>query len=142
MEPGQTAPAFAFQTDDGRTVSRDEFGGKLLVINFWATWCAGCVREMPSLSRFAAEMRSEGIVVAAVSIDRNEQAYRRFLQQLRPSFRTSRDPEGDISASFGTFRIPETYVIDRSGRVRQKYIAERDWKDPIIISEIRSFLSQ
>ena len=138
--PGHKAPQFAFQTDDGRNISRDDFGGKLLVLNFWATWCQGCVEEMPSLDSFAAEMRNEGVVVATVSVDRNEQAYRRFVQQLRPRFLTMRDPESELAASFGTFRFPETYVIDRSGRVRQKYVSYRNWTDGAIVSEVRKLL--
>jgi len=137
---GDRAPGFSFKTDDGRQIGRDDFGGRLLVLNFWASWCATCVLEMPSLNQFAAEMRDQGIVVVAVSVDRNEQSYNRFLQRLRPRFSTYRDPTSDISASFGTFMIPETYVIDRSGHVRQKYISDRNWEDPVMINEVRSHL--
>jgi cytochrome c biogenesis protein CcmG/thiol:disulfide interchange protein DsbE len=142
VEPGRKAPKFSFKTDDGHTVSRNEFGGKLLVLNFWASWCAPCIEEMPTLKRFAADGRSAGIVVAAVSIDRSEESYRRFIENLRPTFFTFRDPASEISYKFGTFQIPETYVIDRSGRVRQKYISYQNWADPTIIKEIRGFLQE
>jgi cytochrome c biogenesis protein CcmG, thiol:disulfide interchange protein DsbE len=142
VEPGQKAPNFAFKTDDGREFSRSEFGGRLLVLNFWASWCVPCVEEMPSLNRLATELRDDGVVVAGVSVDLNEEAYRRFVQRWRPNFSTLRDPASGISYSFGTFMIPETYVIDRSGRVRQKYISNRNWVDPAIVKEIRGFLSE
>jgi cytochrome c biogenesis protein CcmG/thiol:disulfide interchange protein DsbE len=142
IEPGQRAPKFSFQTDDGHIISRNDFGGKLLVLNFWASWCVPCVEEMPTLKRFASDMRGEGIVVAAVSIDRNQESYRRFIRNLRPTFLTVRDPASEIAYSFGTFKIPETYVIDRSGRVRQKYVSYKNWVDPSIANEIRSFLTE
>jgi len=85
-------------------------------------------------------MQGQGVVVLAVSVDKNEQAYKRFLQQVRPAFLTTRDPDADIPAEFGSFKWPETYVIDQSGRVRQKYVSNRNWTDPAIMNEIRSYL--
>jgi cytochrome c biogenesis protein CcmG, thiol:disulfide interchange protein DsbE len=140
VEAGDKAPNFRVTTETGKTISRDDFGGKVLVLNFWATWCPPCVEETPSLSEFARRAEKEGIVVLAVSIDKSEQAYRRFLQQVRPGFLTARDPEAEIPARFGTFKWPETYVIDRDGRVRQKYISNRNWTDPAIMNEIRSVM--
>lgn len=135
VEAGQCAPPFSLTMDSGATIEPRSFGGKLLVLNFWASWCAPCVREMPSLNRLAQAMRGQGVVVAAVSIDRHAQPYLRYLEQLRPSFLTTRDEEARVSASFGTFAWPETYVIDESGRVRRKYVAERDWMDPRILAD-------
>jgi cytochrome c biogenesis protein CcmG, thiol:disulfide interchange protein DsbE len=138
VEAGDKAPNFRVTTENGKTITRDDFGGKLLVLNFWATWCPPCVEETPSLSEFARQAEKEGVVVLAVSVDKSEQAYRRFLQQVRPGFLTARDPEAEIPARFGSFKWPETYVIDRAGRVRQKYISNRNWTDPAIMNEIRS----
>ena len=137
---GERAPNFSLRTEDGHKLRSDSFDGKLLVINFWATWCQPCVAEMPSLKEFASEMAREGVVVVAVSIDSNEQAYRMFLNQLQPRFLTSRDPEGALASDFGTFKVPETYVIDRTGRVLQKYISSQDWMNPFIRKEMRQFL--
>jgi cytochrome c biogenesis protein CcmG/thiol:disulfide interchange protein DsbE len=140
IEVGDKAPSFSFQTDDGQTINPAAPDGRLLILNFWASWCPPCIEEMPSLNRLASDLRKDGVVVAAVSIDHNAAAYTRFVQQMRPGFATYRDPEGDLAASFGTFRVPETYVIDASGRVLQKYISNRNWIAPEIVSEIRSFL--
>lgn len=140
IEPGDTAPRFSFRADDGQTISSTAFGGRLLILNFWASWCAPCIDEMPSLDALAKELGKDGVVVAAVSIDTNERAYSQFVQRLHPRFHIMRDPGGDIAASFGTFRIPETYVIDVSGRVLQKYISNRNWMDPAIVSGIRTLL--
>jgi len=140
VEQGDKAPSFAVVTEKGQKITAADFGGKLLVLNFWATWCPPCVEETPSLSEFARSVQKDGIVVVAVSVDKNEAAYRKFLQQVQPGFQTARDPEADVPARFGTFKWPETYVIDRNGMVRQKYISNRNWMDPAVMSEIRSFL--
>jgi cytochrome c biogenesis protein CcmG, thiol:disulfide interchange protein DsbE len=140
VEQGDKAPGFAVTTENGNKITPSDFGGKLLVLNFWATWCPPCVEETPSLSEFAKIYGKDGIVVVAVSVDKSDAAYRRFLAQVRPGFQTARDPDADVPARFGTFKWPETYVIDQSGRVRQKYISNRNWMDPAVVNEIRSFL--
>jgi peroxiredoxin len=137
---GDSAPKFAVTTENGQQISRSEFGGKLLVVNFWATWCPPCIEEMPSLNQFASTMSKDGVVVLGISIDRNEKAYRDFLQRNQLSFLVARDPEENISSSYGTFKWPETYVINRDGRVVQKYIGPRDWGDPQIVNSIRALL--
>ncbi|MDZ4802575.1 MAG: TlpA disulfide reductase family protein [Bryobacteraceae bacterium] len=140
VEPGERAPSFTVTTESGQRISTTDFGGKLLVVNFWATWCPPCVEEMPSLNQFAQKMAPNGVVVLGVSIDRNEKAYRAFLQQNRPSFQVARDPKEDISSSYGSFKWPETYVINREGKVVQKYIGPRNWNDPEIVNSMRSLL--
>jgi cytochrome c biogenesis protein CcmG/thiol:disulfide interchange protein DsbE len=136
---GEQAPAFSIQTDDGRTVSRDDPGRKLLIVNFWATWCPPCIAEMPSLNALARELKDRGVVVVGVSIDEQEEPYRRFIEKMQPQFLTSRDAQGDLAGEFGTLKIPETYIIGPDGRVLEKYIDARDWMDPALRAEIRRF---
>ena len=138
---GDTAPEFTITTDSGRTISRSEFGGKLLVLNFWATWCPPCIEEMPSLDQFQKAFASSGVVVLGVSVDRNPQAYRAFVQKTKVAFLTARDPEARISAEYGTFKYPETYVIDRSGKVVQKIIGPTNWTDDKMVNQIKALLS-
>lgn len=137
---GDRAPSFEVTTDSGKRLSTADFGGKVLVLNFWATWCPPCVDEMPSLQAMAQQLAPRGVVVLGVSVDKNQAAYQRFLQQAKISFPTARDPQSDISAEYGTFKYPETYVIDSSGRVRQKHIGPRDWLDPELVKSIESLL--
>ncbi len=134
------APDFKITTDSGRTLSRSDFGGKLLVLNFWATWCPPCIEELPSLNEFQRRLAPSGVVVLGLSVDRNEAAYRAFLKRAGIAFETARDPDGSIGAGYGTFKYPETYVIDARGRVVQKHIGPRDWMDPELLASIQALL--
>ena len=136
---GGRAPSFHLKTDQGRVVSPEDFGGKVLVLNFWASWCAPCVREIPSLNEFQRQFRDQGVVVVAVSIDKNETKYRNFLNRFRVSFETARDPSADISDSYGTFQIPETYII-KDGKVMRKLISEQNWVSDDSIQFIKGLL--
>lgn len=141
IEVGDKAPDFSITADDGRVLSRSNFGGRLLVLNFWATWCSPCIQEMPSLDQFHKTFAGSGVVVLGISVDRSEQAYRAFLRQTRVTFLTARDPEARISADYGTFKFPETYVIDGSGQVVQKVIGATDWTDGRMVNQIKALLT-
>jgi len=136
---GDQAPAFRITTDSGRTLSVPDFGGKLLVLNFWASWCPPCVEETPSLSRFANEYASRGVVVLAVSVDHDPAAYRAFLDKYKPAFLTAR--EVSLHEQYGTFMYPETYVIDAKGKVVLKIPEGADWTDAKLTQAIDSLLA-
>ena len=140
IQKGDTAPKFSVTTDQGRPVSRSDFGGKLLVLNFWATWCPPCIEELPSLDRFTRTFADKGVTVLAVSVDQNEKRYRELLDRVKPGFLTVRDPEAHIPASYGTFMYPETYIIDTNGKVLYKEVAGRDWMDPAFVNFFQSLL--
>ena len=135
---GDSAPEFTIKADNGRTVSLPNFGGKLLVLNFWATWCPPCVQETPSLSQFAAAYAGKGVVVLGVSVDRDEKTYRAFLQKFSPVFLTAR--ESKLHEEYGTFMYPETYIIDAKGKVIRKLAEPADWMDPKMTRLIDSLL--
>jgi cytochrome c biogenesis protein CcmG/thiol:disulfide interchange protein DsbE len=135
---GDSAPEFTITTDSGRTVSIPSFGGKVLVLNFWASWCPPCVDETPSMSRFAQEYASKGVVVLGVSVDKDEKAYHAFLDKFKPAFLTVR--EAKIHEDYGTFMYPETYVIDGNGKVLKKWAEEVDWLSPDTLQYFNSLL--
>lgn len=134
---GSNAPDFTVQDSD-RKVTLSQYRGQVVVLNFWATWCPPCVQEMPSLVQMAQRMREKGVVVLGVSIDVDEAAYHRFLQDYHVSMVTVRDPDQKSSTLYGTHGWPETYVIDRGGIVRRKFIGPVDWNSP----EVTEFLSK
>jgi cytochrome c biogenesis protein CcmG/thiol:disulfide interchange protein DsbE len=140
VNAGDTAPSFSVVTEDGKTITPSNFGGKLLVVNFWASWCAPCVAETPALNQFARTFAGKGVVVLGVSMDRNEKLYKEFLARYRISFETSRDPDANISSSYGTFQFPDSYIIDSSGKVVEKMINVQPWMDPQFLEHIQKML--
>src|SRR5580658_2783627 len=143
---GDSAPSFTIATDNGSTVSlprtwpwgEAKFNGKLLVLNFWASWCQPCVQETPSLSRLASEFGPKGLVVLAISVDKDEKAYNAFLQKFHPAFLTARDLK--LHEDYGTLMYPETYIIGPDGKVLQKFAEGEDFSDPKMTQLIASLL--
>jgi cytochrome c biogenesis protein CcmG, thiol:disulfide interchange protein DsbE len=134
---GNPAKEFSVQDSD-RKVSLDQFRGQIVVLNFWATWCPPCLEELPSLMTMQERMRGRGVVVVGVSIDVDQDAYHRFLKQQGINFLTVRDPQQKVAGLYGTTGWPETYIIDREGVLRRKFVGAVDWNEP----EIVQFLSR
>ena len=134
---GSEAPDFIVQDADRKVELRD-FRGKIVLLNFWATWCPPCVEEMPSLVRLQQRFQDKGVTVLGVSVDADGDAYHRFLKDHNIDFLTVRDPDQKSNNLYGTFKFPETYIIDRKGIVRRKFIGPVDWGQP----EIVDFLSK
>lgn len=129
---GSVAPDFTVQDSD-RRVTLSDLRGQVVVIHFWATWCSGCVEEIPSLVRMQQRMKNKGVTVVAVSIDEDGDAYHQFLKEYGINFVTVRDPAKRVSALYGTFLFPETYIIDRKGVLRRKFIGVADWNSVEIV---------
>ncbi len=134
---GSGAPDFTVQDSD-HTVTLSQFRGQVVVLNFWATWCPPCVEEMPSLVEMQKRLRAQGITVLAVSIDVDDTAYHKFLKDYGADFVAVRDEAQKSPALYGTHGWPETYIIDRTGVVRRKFIGPVNWKSP----EITDFLTK
>ena len=134
---GSRAPEFAF-TLDGKPAKLSDLRGRVVVLNFWATWCPPCVEEMPSLERLHQQMAGRGVVVLGVSVDEDAEAYEKFLREWRITFPTYRDPSKKIAAAYETVRYPETYIIGTDGRVARKIIAVQRWDS----AEMMQYLEQ
>ena len=132
---GTEAPNFTV-SDGQKTVSLSEFHGKPVVLNFWATWCAPCIEEVPSIVALQKQM-GDKVVVLAVSIDVDNDAYTKFTEKRMPGILTVRDGDQKVSSLYGTFGWPETYIIDRDGTIRRKFIGPQDWTSPEIMAYLK-----
>lgn len=139
---GDATPNFQLSDLDGRTSRLSDYRGKVVVLNFWATWCAPCVQEMPSLNRLSETFGLKGVTVLAVSVDDDEQALRQFVAKNQLKMAVLRDPDHKVSASYRTFKYPETYILDRQGRLVQKVIGGEDWNTPRVVSFFEQLLGK
>jgi len=137
---GDEAPDFSLMSEGGRPIQLKDLRGKFVILNFWATWCGPCVEELPSLNRFAQRFAQQDVVVLGVSVDDNAAAYEKFLQAAGVRFTTVRDPERKTPRLYGTFKYPESYFIDRKGKVVQKIIGPADWSNPELVSLMEQLL--
>ena len=142
VNAGDTAPGFSIVADTGERISARDFNGKVLLLNFWASWCEPCIAETPSLNELVRTLRAQGLVVLGVSQDEDPQAYGRFLRNEQIAFPTLRQPEKSIQYDYGTAKIPESYLIDRHGTVRAKFISNQDWTSAELVAQVKSLLSE
>ena len=126
---GERAPDFTLPALPSGSVHLKDYQGQIVVVTFWATWCPPCVEETPSLEQFAEKMRDHGVTVLSISVDEDLKALQDFIQKYQISYPVGRDPDRAISARYGTFQFPETYILDRRGLVAEKVIGPTDWSD-------------
>jgi cytochrome c biogenesis protein CcmG/thiol:disulfide interchange protein DsbE len=111
-----------------------------VVLNFWATWCPPCVDEAPSLNQLQKRIAPMGGMVLGVSVDEDQATYDNFLKTYNISFPTYRDPSKQIAVNYGTTMYPETYIIDRRGRLDRKIVGPQDWSSPELTAYLDSVL--
>jgi len=125
------APQFTI-TDGTHSADLSKLRGHIVLLNLWATNCAPCIEELPSLLALQRQMPDLDIV--AVSWDEDPDTYQHFLTRHNIDLLTVRDPNQKIAKLYGTVQIPETYVIDRNGILRRKFVSAQDWTSPEIIN--------
>ncbi len=126
---GKVAPDFALPDLQDRTIRLSDFRGKVVFLNFWATWCQPCKEEMPSMEVLYKTFERDGLVVLAVSIDRvtTKQNIPPFVNSMNLTFPVLVDSWGQTDKRYKLMGVPETYIIDQEGVLREKVIGPRDW---------------
>ncbi len=132
LDPPVPTPLEAFTDLAGNRVKLADFQGRVVLLNFWATWCAPCVREMPSLDRLQAALGGRGLRVVAVSIDRKgAEVIRPFAKRLGLAHMgLYHDPKGSLFRAFGVTGLPASFVIDRDGGIAGAYAGPAEWDGP------------
>jgi cytochrome c biogenesis protein CcmG, thiol:disulfide interchange protein DsbE len=125
---GTTAPDFTV-SDGQKNMTLSQLRGKPVLLNFWATWCPPCVQEVPSLVALQHHVGNK-VTVFAVSMDEDEGAYKAFTAKHMPGLLTARDADHKSSMMYGTFAYPETFLIDKDGKIQRKFIGPEEWTAP------------
>ena len=135
---GQVAPAFELpRLDGGPPLSLDALRGRVVLLNFWATWCKPCEQEMPAMQRLATALAGSDFELVAVSVDQSADDVRAYRDRLGLHFPILLDPEKRVSSAYQSYRYPESYLIDRDGRILARYIGPRDWDSDAYRDRIR-----
>ena len=150
VEVGGPAPDFALVDLQGNPKSLDDFRGNVLLLNIWATWCTPCKEEMPSMQRLYGEIQDEDFRILAVSIDRAPPdddpqnplggKLQAFADSLGLTFAILHNPEGEISTTYQASGVPESFILDRDGRIAERIRGPRDWDEPRAVEMIQVVL--
>jgi peroxiredoxin len=138
---GSPAPEFTLERlSDGAPVTLSDLRGKVVLLNFWATWCKPCGDEMPAMERLYRALRSEGFELLAVSVDQDLDEVGRFRERLGLSFPILLDPQQRVARAYLTFRFPESLLIAPDGVVLERYIGAKEWDAEVYVERIRRLL--
>jgi cytochrome c biogenesis protein CcmG, thiol:disulfide interchange protein DsbE len=143
---GTRAEDFALQLN-GKPIHLSDLRGKVVVLNFWGSWCPPCIEETPALNRLQQHIASRNALVLGVAADEDQAAYEKFLRDHGVMFQTYRDPatrdnRSPIAESYGTTMVPETYIIGRDGKIQRKIIGMQDWDSPEMLAYFDSILGK
>ena len=138
---GVQAPEFTLATADGKKVALAGLKGKVVLLNFWATWCPPCREEMPSMERLHQELKEQGLTVLAVNIQESPKQVARFMRDFRLTFPALLDGDATVSGLYGVRGLPSTYLVDRTGQVVGQAVGARDWAGAPAKALIRALLA-
>jgi thiol-disulfide isomerase/thioredoxin len=133
---------FELEDMNGNLRTLSSYRGKLVFLNFWATWCGPCRIEMPSMQRLYNELNKDGFEIIAVDLMEDKKVVNKFLDQHNLTFPVLLDKKGDVGALYGVRNIPTTYLIDRDGYIIARQIGAREWDTQEIQSVFREILQK
>ena len=142
-QEGYLAPRFSLRNLKGNLEGLDDHSGKVVVVNFWATWCVPCVKEMPSFENLYRRYRSQGLTLLAVSLDKGDSTkVQEFADKHKLSFPILLDTKGVAEKLYPSFSIPFTYVIDKQGRVVARVDGAKNWESSETFEAVEHLLKQ
>lgn len=140
----RAAPPFSLPDRIGQTRTLNDYRGQVIFLNFWASFCEPCRREMPSMENLVRQYSSQGMVMLAISLDAEMADAERFMREFLPGQYSAMtvllDSDTEVARAYGTELIPETYIIDRTGTIVARFVGEYDWTRPEVKHIIESLL--
>ena len=140
---GDQAPKIKLTSISGETMELAALKGKVVLVNFWATWCPPCIKEIPSLIKAYDDLKSKGFEILAFSIDSNgKKIVPGFVKEHGINYPVILDVDQKYARSFSVFGVPENILINKKGKIVTKKYGADDWGDPIIRKEIEALLNE
>ena len=141
--PREPTPAddFALASLAGGTVKLSDYRGRVVFLNFWATWCPPCRSEMPSMERLYQKLRAKGLEIVAVDLQEPKDTVRRFAKDNGLTFTVLLDANGAVGGAWSAQSIPTTYLIDRTGGILARAIGAREWDSPDMVALFDAILA-
>lgn len=136
---GDMAPDFTLEDTEGNKVTLSSLRGKVVMVNFWATWCPPCKEEMPSMEKLNQIMDGEDFVMLAINADDNGRAVvPDFLEKNPHDFTVLYDDKGTIQQQYGVYKLPESFIVRKDGTIVEKVAGAIDWASPKTVAYIRN----
>lgn len=144
FETRAAAPAPALQAADLKGVTRTlaDYRGKVVVLNFWASWCPPCLREMPSMERLRVKMAGRPLAIVAIDSAETRQEVDAFLSKMRLGFPILLDPDGSNTKRWKVFALPTTFILDAKGQVRHVLTGPTEWDEGEALEIIESLMAE
>jgi peroxiredoxin len=142
IAPAGTAPDFTLRTTDGQNLRLNEQRGRVVLVNFWATWCGPCKQEMPHLNRLYEKYRASGFVLLGVNVDEDPRQALGLAQRMGLKFPVLLDGDKKVSKLYDLGSMPSTVVIDRDGRVRHIHLGYREGLEDTYEKQIRELVKE
>jgi len=137
----QSAPDFTLSDLNGRSYTLSQLRGKVVIVNFWATWCPPCRKEMPSMEQLHRELSGEGLVLLAINIEKDgRRTVAQFLSSNPHSFPILLDEQEVVQKRYGVYQFPESFIIRKDGIIDDKVIGAIDWAEPRTVAYFRDLL--
>ena len=142
LKPADSAPPSSFQLQDsnGRVHRLSDYRGKVVLVNFWATWCEPCRAEMPSIERLQKRLGEQSFAVLAINMDEPEARIAKFVSAMPLALPVLLDPGGKVTRAWKVRVLPASFVIDTDGRVRYSVIGDMDWSAPAVVERMAKLL--
>ena len=137
---GRATPGLAFSLASGQTLEMGALKGKVVLVNFWATWCPPCRREMPSMDRLDKMETGRPFTIVAVNVKEEDDLVERFLDEMPLGFPVALDPEGKLAAAWKAFVYPTSYLVDKAGRIRFSLNGTLEWDEPEVVDLIERLM--
>lgn len=140
LEIGEPAPELELKDMTGNIHRLSEYKGKVILVNFWASWCPPCLIEMPSLASLHHKLKDHGFEILAISLDENEKNVKDFIVSQHPPFSIFLDSEGQSAHTFLVYGLPYSVIVDREGKIRHKIFGGQEWDQGNMFEKIKSLL--